>query len=110
MANLLLFREKFDEAYRKLHGEVPQEGEEGFKDMTMAFLMCWMIWKEAEEVGAKAEREEYAVTMREALEELGVILHYLQSSKFSWPDKDYVHVRSDILPKLTRLNMTLSKM
>ncbi|MFZ9627329.1 MAG: hypothetical protein ACO3AD_18885, partial [Burkholderiaceae bacterium] len=57
MANLLLFREKFDEAYRKLHGEVPQEGEEGFKDMTMAFLMCWMIWKEAEEVGAKTERE-----------------------------------------------------
>jgi hypothetical protein len=57
MANLLLFRERFDEAYRKLHGEVPQEGEEGFKDMTMAFLMCWMIWKEAEEVGAKAERE-----------------------------------------------------
>lgn len=68
MSNLLLFREKFDEAYRKLHGEVPQEGEEGFKDMTMAFLMCWMLWKEAEEVGAKAERERMNKTFSESLE------------------------------------------
>ena len=55
-------------------------------------------------------REEYATTMHVAREELRDILHYLQSSKFSGPDADYVHVRTDILPKLTRLNMTLSKM
>lgn len=35
--------------------------------------------------------------------ELSAILAYLQSDKFAWPDSDYVHVRTDILPKLAAL-------
>ena len=54
------------------------------------------------------QREETARQLLTARTELVEILHYLQSSKFNGPDADYVHVRTDILPKLTRLNTTLA--
>ncbi len=50
------------------------------------------------------ERDEAIATIRKVREELLEISHYLQSSKFTAPDCDYVHVRTDILPKITRVH------
>ena len=46
------------------------------------------------------ERDEALATIRKVREELIALSHYLQSSKFTAPDCDYVHVRTDILPKI----------
>lgn len=50
------------------------------------------------------ERDEAQATIRKIREELLEISHYLQSSKFTAPDCDYVHVRTDILPKITAVH------
>jgi hypothetical protein len=36
-------------------------------------------------------------------EELATLESYYTSSKFSWPDNDYAHVRTDLLPRLSTL-------
>lgn len=45
---------------------------------------------------------EQIARVRDELVELEV---YLTSDKFAAPDADYVHVRTDILPKIRRLKM-----
>jgi len=53
------------------------------------------------------ERDEYAAQMREARDALVDIMHYLQSPKFHGVDKDYVHVSTDIMPKLISLQFKM---
>jgi hypothetical protein len=53
------------------------------------------------------ERDEARETIRNARELLTDIELYLTSSKFAAPDADYVHVRTDILPKIARARFAL---
>jgi hypothetical protein len=53
------------------------------------------------------ERDDALATIREAREQLMHLQHYLTSSKFAAPDADYVHVRTDILPKISAVSFTL---
>jgi hypothetical protein len=54
--------------------------------------------------GERLEALEQLGAARELLEELQT---YLMSSKFSAPGADYVHVRTDLLPKLARVRSAL---
>jgi hypothetical protein len=54
-----------------------------------------------------SERDEARATVRNARELLTEIELYLTSSKFAAPDSDYVHVRTDILPKIARARFAL---
>ena len=54
-----------------------------------------------------SERDEALATIRNARELLTDIELYLTSSKFAGPDADYVHVRTDILPKIARARFAL---
>jgi hypothetical protein len=53
------------------------------------------------------DRDEAWQAMREARDMLSEIERYLTSSKFAAPDADYVHVRTDILPKIARARFAL---
>jgi hypothetical protein len=53
------------------------------------------------------ERDEAIATVREARNALTDIERYLTSAKFSVPDADYVHVRTDILPKIAQVRFGL---
>lgn len=53
------------------------------------------------------ERATALATIEGAKDELDGILAYLCSDKFAWPDSDYVHVRTDIMPKLLALRSAL---
>jgi septation ring formation regulator EzrA len=46
------------------------------------------------------ENEELHQQLRDVREQLAEIERYLSSSKFQGPENDYVHVRTDILPKI----------
>jgi hypothetical protein len=50
--------------------------------------------------GERDELQRQLAKVRNALNE---IEHYLTSSKFTAPDSDYVHVRTDILPKIAKV-------
>ena len=54
-----------------------------------------------------SERDEALATIRNAREMLTELELYLTSSKFAAPDCDYVHVRTDILPKIARARFAL---
>ena len=54
-----------------------------------------------------SERDEARAAIRAAREELASIECYLTSSKFAAPDCDYVHVRTDILPKIAKVRFGL---
>ncbi len=54
------------------------------------------------------ERDEAQEQLRRAREELIELETYLTSPKFAWPDNDYVHVKTDILPKLSRIRFQLT--
>jgi hypothetical protein len=54
-----------------------------------------------------AERDEARAAIRAAREELTWIEHYLTGAKFAAPDADYVHVRTDILPKIAAVRFSL---
>jgi hypothetical protein len=54
-----------------------------------------------------SERDSAQATIRQARELLTEIELYLTSSKFAAPDSDYVHVRTDILPKIARARFAL---
>jgi hypothetical protein len=45
--------------------------------------------------------------MAEAVTLLSDLMHYLESSKFQGPDNDYVHVSTDIFPKVREIRMSL---
>lgn len=54
-----------------------------------------------------AERREALEQLRDARAMLCELEAYLMSAKFSAPGADYVHVRTDLLPKLARLRGAL---
>ena len=54
-----------------------------------------------------SERDSAWATLRDARDMLTEIELYLTSSKFAGPDADYVHVRTDILPKIARVRFKL---
>lgn len=45
--------------------------------------------------------------MAEAVTLLSDLMAYLESSKFQGPEKDYVHVSTDIFPKIREIRMSL---
>jgi hypothetical protein len=49
------------------------------------------------------ERDEAQEALRATNEALTELLAYLESAKFQGPDNDYVHVRTDIAPKLSNI-------
>ena len=49
------------------------------------------------------DRDELRALVRQMREELLDITLYLQSRKFTGPDMDYVHVKTDILPKVEKV-------
>ena len=51
--------------------------------------------------------QDKAAALFDSEQELMGIITYLQSSKFHGVDKDYVHVSTDIMPKLTALLSTI---
>jgi hypothetical protein len=46
-------------------------------------------------------------SVAEAVTLLSDLMSYLESGKFSGPDKDYVHVSTDIFPKIREIRMSL---
>ena len=54
-----------------------------------------------------SERDEARETIRNAREMLTDLELYLTSSKFHGPDADFVHVRTDILPKIAQARFAL---
>jgi hypothetical protein len=45
----------------------------------------------------------------EAITMLSDLMAYLESGKFQGPDNDYVHVKTDIFPKIREIRMALLK-
>jgi hypothetical protein len=57
-----------------------------------------------------SERNDARAQLDAARAELNDLLGYLGSDKFtSAPDADHVHVRTDLMPKLLALRLTLSQ-
>lgn len=54
-----------------------------------------------------SERDEARAVIRDARNALTDIERYLSSAKFVWPQNDYVHVRTDILPKIASVRFAL---
>lgn len=54
-----------------------------------------------------ADRDEARESLRNARDIVAELEAYLLSSKFAGPDADYVHVRTDILPKIARVKSAL---
>lgn len=55
----------------------------------------------------KADRLEALEQLRDARDMVAELEAYLLSSKFHGPDADFVHVRTDMLPKLAQLRSAL---
>lgn len=53
------------------------------------------------------ERNETREVLSDALEMVHDLMLYLHSSKFAAPDCDYIHVRTDLLPKLCDIRRKL---
>lgn len=53
------------------------------------------------------ERDHAQSVIRQLRDELRELEIYLASEKFHGPDNDYVHVRTDIGPKIARLRFML---
>lgn len=53
------------------------------------------------------ERDIYAAQVKDARNALIDIMHYLQLPKFHGVENDYVHVSTDIMPKLIALQFKL---
>ena len=51
------------------------------------------------------ERDEARATITATRDELREIIRYLQTPKFHGAGNDYVHISTDIMPKLLRLSM-----
>lgn len=56
-----------------------------------------------------AERDAARAALSAAQDELNDLLGYLSSSKFSSPDADHVHVRTDLMPRLLRLRLVMQE-
>ncbi len=46
-------------------------------------------------------------SISETITALSDLMAYLESSKFSAPDSDYVHIKTDIFPKLREIRLNL---
>ena len=55
-----------------------------------------------------AERDALRATIADSTTELLELLTYLASAKFAGPDNDYIHLRTDLWPRLQRLRATLA--
>ena len=44
-----------------------------------------------------------------AVEELTSIMAYLQTAKFQGPDNDFIHIKTDLFPKLREIRLNLLK-
>ena len=53
------------------------------------------------------QRDDARATIEDVRNELNELLAYLDSDKFGTPDGDYVHIRTDLMPKLLKLRLTL---
>jgi transcription elongation factor GreA-like protein len=53
------------------------------------------------------ERRELLEQLRDARDMVAELEAYLLSSKFAGPDNDFVHVRTDLLPKISRVKGAL---
>jgi hypothetical protein len=53
------------------------------------------------------ERDDARKALRSARADLLDIMLHLSSSKFAWPDNDYVHVRTDILPEIEAVRFAM---
>ena len=51
----------------------------------------------------KRERDEAIAQLHAVNVELIELQTYLSGQKFAWPDHDYVHVRTDMLPRLAEI-------
>lgn len=49
------------------------------------------------------ERDELAALVREIRSDLTELARYYQGDKFAWPDRDFAHVRTDVLPRITAI-------
>lgn len=57
-----------------------------------------------------SDRDAARAVLNDAREELADLLAYLGSSKFAAaPDADYIHIRTDLMPRLLRLRLALSE-
>ena len=56
-----------------------------------------------------AERDALAQVIADATNELSWLLAYLSLDKFARPDNDFVHISTDLMPKLTSLRNTLGQ-
>jgi hypothetical protein len=56
------------------------------------------------------ERDNLRAQLAKVRNELTDMERYYTSEKFSWPDNDYAHVRTDLLPKLSKVRfMTIEE-
>lgn len=46
-------------------------------------------------------------SIEETVAALSDLMAYLESSKFSAPDADYVHIKTDLFPKLREIRLNL---
>jgi hypothetical protein len=53
------------------------------------------------------DRNDLKEIVANAETEIATLMQYLLSDKFSKPDADYIHIRTDLLPKLQQLRSTL---
>ena len=56
-----------------------------------------------------AERDVLTQVIADATNELSWLLAYLSLDKFARPDNDFVHISTDLMPKLTSLRSTLGQ-
>jgi hypothetical protein len=56
-----------------------------------------------------SDRDAARAVLNDAREELADLLAYLSSDKFGAPDGDYIHIRTDLMPRLLRLRLALSE-
>jgi hypothetical protein len=55
------------------------------------------------------ERDDARATLASAQDELTRLMAYLDSPKFAWPEGDYVHIRTDLMPKLVSLRSAMAE-
>lgn len=51
--------------------------------------------------------DEKTALICDAVEEITSLMAYLQTAKFQGPDCDYVHIQTDLFPKLREIRLNL---
>ena len=47
MSEVVEFRTMFNRLYQNLYGNLPEEGDPGYLDMCMSFMLAWAVYREA---------------------------------------------------------------